>query len=148
MNGRGVVVKTLSKLHREPRPEHRAAFLYQIQGGFGFMPCLKSHTPMPTLRGQKWLASFWSLYCQVTIYERDTLYALSILCAMFNARGLWGSWVLINCSYAKSLRASLQDLVVCQGQGSPQVLGGSKVVFIEKAVSLKEAGSQEGDGGQ
>lgn len=37
----------------------------------------------------------------------QSLYALSILCATFNARGLWGSWVLISCSYAKSLRASL-----------------------------------------
>lgn len=43
----------------------------------------------------------------VAINERDTLYALFMLCAMFNARGLWGSWVLISFSYAKSLRASL-----------------------------------------
>lgn len=84
----------------------------------------------------------------VAAYERDTLYALSILCAMFNARGLWGSWVLISSSYAKSLRTSLLRFRGVSRAGLPTGSGWIKGGVHREAVSLKEAGSQEGDGGQ
>lgn len=40
---------------------------------------------------------------------KATLFMLCLSCVscLMLVRGLWGSWVLISCSYAKSLRASL-----------------------------------------